>query len=105
MVNRRMQYTHGYGVVMSPTNSATSEGLPNYFIKNIPPVSNDTALKIDKPGIYFGELTNEYVIVNTKTAELDYPSGESNVYTEYDGDGGIPPNFWSRLLLLYDLGI
>lgn len=103
-VNRRMQYTHGYGVVMSPTNSATSEGLPNYFIKNIPPVSNDTALKIDKPGIYFGELTNEYVIVNTKTAELDYPSGESNVYTEYDGDGGIPLNFWSRLLFAIRFG-
>ncbi|MCR4431877.1 MAG: UPF0182 family protein [Tepidanaerobacteraceae bacterium] len=97
-VNRRLQYTHGYGLVMSPVNTVTAEGLPNFFIKDIPPVAGDPALKVDEPRIYFGELTRDYVVVNSKTPEFDYPSGESNVYNEYRGKGGIPLNIWSRLL-------
>ncbi|MDI3481289.1 MAG: uncharacterized protein PWQ97_944 [Tepidanaerobacteraceae bacterium] len=97
-VNRRLQYTHGYGLVMSPVNTVTAEGLPNFFIKDIPPISTDPALKVDEPRIYFGELTKDYVVVNSKTPEFDYPSGEANVYNEYKGKGGIPLNIWSRLL-------
>ncbi|RKL63459.1 UPF0182 family protein [Thermoanaerobacteraceae bacterium SP2] len=103
-VNRRLQYTHGYGIVMSPVNTITAEGLPNFFIKDIPPVSGDPVLKVDEPRIYFGELTREYVVVNSKTAEFDYPSGETNVYTEYKGKGGIPLNLWSRLLFAIRFG-
>jgi hypothetical protein len=103
-VNRRLQYTHGYGIVMSPVNTVTAEGLPNFFIKDIPPVSGDPVLKVDEPRIYFGELTREYVVVNSKTAEFDYPSGETNVYTEYKGKGGIPLNLWSRLLFAIRFG-
>jgi hypothetical protein len=103
-VNRRLQYTHGYGIVMSPVNTVTAEGLPNFFIKDIPPVSGDPVLKVDEPRIYFGELTREYVVVNSKTAEFDYPSGETNVYTEYRGKGGIPLNLWSRLLFAIRFG-
>ncbi|MCL6646527.1 MAG: UPF0182 family protein, partial [Dehalococcoidia bacterium] len=58
-VNRRLQYTHGYGLVMSPVNTVTAEGLPNFFIKDIPPITGDPALKVDEPRIYFGELTRE----------------------------------------------
>jgi len=103
-VNRRLQYTHGYGVVMSPVNTITAEGLPNFFIKDIPPVSGDTVLKVDEPRIYFGELTKEYVVVNSKTSEFDYPSGETNVYNQYNGKGGIPLNIWSRLLFAIRFG-
>ncbi|WP_422443680.1 UPF0182 family protein [Thermoanaerobacterium sp. DL9XJH110] len=103
-INRRLQYTHGYGLVMSPVNSVSAEGLPNYFIKDIPPVSGDPSLKIREPRIYFGELTREYVVVNSRTPEFDYPSGETNAYTEYSGTGGIPINFWSRLLFAIRFG-
>ncbi|HHW03840.1 MAG TPA: UPF0182 family protein [Thermoanaerobacterales bacterium] len=103
-VNRRLQYTHGYGLVMSPVNTVTAEGLPNFFIKDIPPVSGDPVLKVDEPRIYFGELTREYVVVNSKTPEFDYPAGEANVYTKYNGRGGVPLNLWARLLFAIRFG-
>lgn len=90
-VNMHMVYTHGYGIVMSPVNEVTSEGLPTYFIQNIPPVYDESVayLELERPQIYYGEIDNEYVLVNTKTPELDYPQGEQNVYTHYEGKGGI----------------
>lgn len=103
-VNRHLQYTHGFGLVMSPVNTFTAEGLPNFFIKDIPPASSVPALEVKEPRIYFGELTREYVVVNSKTSEFDYPSGEDNVYSEYKGKGGIPLNPWSRLLFAIRFG-
>ena len=88
-VNERLQYTHGFGVAMGPVNQVTQEGLPVLFIQDIPPTSS-VDLSVDRPGIYFGELSNDYVIVNTDTDEFHYPEGDDNVSTRYDGAGGVP---------------
>lgn len=86
--NEHLVYTHGYGLCMSPVNRVTDEGLPELFIKDIPPTSiSDITLK--HPQIYFGELTDNYCLVNTTTKELEYPSGDNNVYTNYEGTGGV----------------
>ena len=86
-INERLQYTHGFGVAMGPVNEVTEEGLPVLFLKDLPPVS-ETSLSVDEPSIYFGELSNDYVIVNTNTDEFHYPEGDDNVSTRYDGAGG-----------------
>jgi uncharacterized membrane protein (UPF0182 family) len=102
-VNERLQFTHGYGLVMSPVNEIGEEGLPVLFVKDIPPKVT-VPIKIDRPEIYFGEMTLPYVIVNTKLPEFDYPKGETNVTTRYEGTGGIPiKNGWRRLLLAIHL--
>ena len=97
-VNRHLIYTHGYGLASSPVNEVTSEGLPRLFIKDLPP-SSEPDLKIERPEIYYGEKTAEYVLVKTKTKEFDYPKGDKNVYTIYQGNGGVPiSSFFRRLL-------
>ncbi|OEU45335.1 MAG: hypothetical protein BBJ60_07190 [Desulfobacterales bacterium S7086C20] len=97
-VNRHLIYTHGYGLALSPVNEVTSEGLPRLFIKDVPP-SFEPDLKIERPEIYYGEKTEEYVLVKTKTKEFDYPKGDKNVYTIYQGRGGVPvKSFFRRLL-------
>ncbi|MBU0980937.1 MAG: UPF0182 family protein [Nanoarchaeota archaeon] len=90
-VNLHMVYTHGYGLVMSPVNKVTKEGLPDYFIKDIPPIYNveEASLKIDRPQVYYGENENDFVLVNTDTKEFDYPKGNTNEYIQYDGKGGV----------------
>ncbi|MEW6446977.1 MAG: UPF0182 family protein [Bacillota bacterium] len=87
-INRHLKYTHGHGVAMSPVNEVTAEGMPAFFIKDIPPQSL-TDLRVTRPEIYFGELESPYVVVNTKTGEFDYPKGDENVYTRYAGKGGV----------------
>lgn len=87
-INERLMYTHGYGLVVSPVNEVAEEGFPRFFIKDIPPAFTSD-LKVKRPEIYFGELTNSYVIVNTKQKEFDYPMGETNVYCYYQGKNGI----------------
>ena len=97
-VNEHLIFTHGYGVVFGPVNQVTPEGLPVFFIKDIPPVSS-RSIKVTRPEIYFGERANDYVFVKTKAQELDYPSGDQNVYTTYEGKGGVPVHsFWRKLL-------
>ncbi|HWP60091.1 MAG TPA: UPF0182 family protein [Candidatus Acidoferrales bacterium] len=97
-INEHLTYTHGYGVVFGPVNQVTPEGLPEFFIKDIPPVSQGD-LKITRPEIYYGELGNSYVVVKTNAQELDYPAGDQNVYTKYEGRGGVPINsFWRKLV-------
>ncbi|MGA9479360.1 MAG: UPF0182 family protein, partial [Desulfobacterales bacterium] len=86
-LNIHLKYTHGYGLVMSPVNEITKDGLPDLIVQNIPPSSN--VLSITRPEIYYGEQTDQYVLVNTKTKEFDYPSGSQNVYTSYQGRGGV----------------
>jgi len=89
-VNLRLQYTHGYGVAMSPVNEVSPEGLPRYFLGDIPPAGD---VELDNPSIYFGELTDDYIIVNTETPEFHYATaGDENEFIYYDGDGGIPLN-------------
>ena len=97
-INERLQYTHGFGVALGPVNQVTQEGLPVLFIRDIPPRS-DTDLTVNQPSIYFGELSNDYVLVNTRTDEFHYPEGEDNVSVRYDGEGGVPlGNLFRRLL-------
>ncbi len=96
-INERLQYTHGFGVALGPVNQVTPEGLPVLFVKDIPPRS-ETDLVLTQPSIYFGELSNDYVIVNTRTDEFHYPEGEDNVSTRYDGTGGLQiGGFFRRL--------
>ena len=97
-VNRHLTYTHGYGLAASPVNEVTSEGLPRLFIKDLPPVS-EVDLKIDRPEIYYGEKTDQYVLVNTRTKEFDYPKGDKNVYANYQGRGGVPIHSFLRRFL------
>ena len=102
-VNQRLKYTHGYGLVMSPVNRVTSDGLPELFIKNIPPESK-IDLTVQAPAIYYGELTKDYIFTGTTTPEFDFPQGNANAFTQYDGAGGVPmPNFLRKLAYAYDL--
>lgn len=104
-VNKRLQYTHGYGLVISPVDEVTSSGLPVFFIRNIPPAVSAEGLSVESPEIYYGEMTDEYVIVKTDIQEFNYPKGESNAYTRYEGSGGIPiGNFFRRLLFALRFG-
>ncbi|MDJ0687693.1 MAG: UPF0182 family protein [Xenococcaceae cyanobacterium MO_188.B32] len=103
-VNERLKYTHGYGLVMSPVNQFTPDGLPVLFIKNIPPVS-EVDLQIKEPAIYYGEESDRYIFTNTSTPEFDYPKGDENAFVYYEGAGGVPiPTVWHRLAYAYDLG-
>ena len=98
-INEHLTYTHGYGLVFGPVNQVTPEGLPEFFIKDIPPAVTIESLKITRPEIYYGELANDYVFVKTTARELDYPSGDQNIYTSYEGHGGVPiDSFWRKLL-------
>src|SRR5512132_2832347 len=97
-INEHLTLTHGYGAVVGPVNRITPEGLPEFFVKDIPPRSSDGFPKITRPEIYYGELSNEYVIVRTRSQELDYPAGDQNVYSTYRGTGGIPVSSLFRKL-------
>lgn len=98
-VNTRFKYTHGYGLTLTRVSEFTEEGLPHLLVKDIPPKSEYEALKVDVPQIYYGELTNTHVIVNTEEAEFDYPSGNKNMYTKYDGTGGVLlSNLWRKFI-------
>ncbi len=97
-VNRRLQFTHGYGVAISPVNELTPEGLPTFLVRDVPPRG---ALSITRPEIYFGEKTNDYVIVRTRTPEFNYPKGDENVYASYAGEataGVSVGDFFRRLV-------
>ncbi|EDK32097.1 UPF0182 family protein [Clostridium kluyveri] len=95
--NRHLIYTHGYGIVMNKVNSVTSEGQPNFVIKDMPP-QNSTDIKLDNARIYFGEKTDDYAIVDTKLKEFDYPKGSENATNNYDGSAGIKLGFINRIL-------
>ena len=88
-VNRNLEFTHGYGIVMNPVNEVTAEGQPNFFIKNLPADSRVEEIQVTRPEIYFGEMTNDTVYVGSAREEFSYPSGDENVYTNYEGTGGI----------------
>ncbi|MEW6096943.1 MAG: UPF0182 family protein [bacterium] len=98
-INEHLTYTHGYGICLGPVNRITKEGLPEFMLKDIPPVSI-TDLNLKQPGIYYGEIPNEYCFVKTRTKEFDYPAGDKNVYTTYMGTGGVPVNSLFRKILL-----
>ena len=97
-LSKHLKYTHGYGVTLSRVDKVTESGQPDMLIKDIPPVSGVDEITIDRPEIYFGELTNNYVITNTDELEFDYPSGDANVYNTYEGDAGINLNLVNRVM-------
>lgn len=88
-INRHLVYTHGYGVVVSPVNTVSPDGLPELYVKDLPPKSA-TDLKVTRPGIYFGEETGDYAIVGGTQKEFDYPVGGENATTQYAGGNGVP---------------
>jgi hypothetical protein len=87
-INERLVFTHGFGIAMGPVSGITKEGLPEFYVKDIPPVTI-AGPKVTRPEIYYGESPNDYVIVNTKTKEFNYPTTQESVYTVYDGKGGV----------------
>ncbi|TVR17756.1 MAG: UPF0182 family protein [Balneolaceae bacterium] len=104
-VNRHLQYTHGYGLVMNPVTETNRQGEPRLIIRNLPPVSDSPDLPVTNPAIYYGENSSGYYIVNTGVEELHYPDGDENVYIHYDGEGGIQiSNFFRKLLFAWELG-
>lgn len=98
-INEKLTFTHGYGVAAGPVNQVTPEGLPVLFVKDLPPKSEVDELDVNRPEIYYGEILNDYVLVNTKSKEFDYPKGEDNVYTAYAGKGGVEINSPLRRIL------
>jgi uncharacterized protein len=104
-INEKLIYTHGYGVTMNPVNGFTPEGLPTLMLSNMPIQSTVPSIQVTRPEIYFGELTNTDVYVKTRQKEFDYPQGESNSMTSYQGNGGIVlGSFPRRLLIAFDRG-
>jgi len=102
-VNEHLIYTHGYGLVMNPVNRISEEGMPEFFIRDIPPVSS-VDLPLVQPRIYFGERTEHYVVVKTRVPELDYPQGAENVSTIYGGKAGIQLSPIRRVAFAYRFG-
>ena len=88
-INERLIFTHGNGITLGPVSRISKEGLPEFFVKDIPPVSL-ADIKVTRPEIYYGELSNEYVIVGTKVPEFSYPTATGNINTSYAGKGGVP---------------
>ncbi|GJM42574.1 MAG: UPF0182 protein [Ardenticatenaceae bacterium] len=103
-VNEKLEFTHGYGIVMNPVDRFTSDGQPEFFIENLPPESI-IDLQVTRPEIYFGEVANDEVFVGSDRDEFSYPSGNENVYSSYEGTGGVPlDSFFKRLAFAFRLG-
>jgi uncharacterized membrane protein (UPF0182 family) len=98
-INERLTFTHGMGLTLGPVNQVTQEGLPVLFIKNLPPASS-VSLRVTRPELYFGELTDSWVFARTAQKEFDYPSGEENIFTSYAGTGGVRVGSLLRRLVL-----
>ena len=87
-INEKLVFTHGFGISMGPVSRISKEGLPEFIIKDIPPVSSSD-ITVTRPEIYFGELSSDYIVIKTKVPEFNYPTSEGNVYTSYEGKGGV----------------
>jgi uncharacterized membrane protein (UPF0182 family) len=110
-VNKHLVYTHGYGFTLSPVNQVSEGGLPFYYVKDIGTSTTETggltvssqvirdSIPLENPRIYYGEITDNYVMTNTKVREFDFPSGEENIYNIYDGTGGIGINNYGLRLI------
>src|SRR5712672_480343 len=104
-INEKLIYTHGYGITMNPVNGFTPEGLPTLILSNMPVQSTIPSIKVTRPEVYFGELTNTDVYVKTRQKEFNYPQGETNSLTSYEGNGGILlGGFFRRLIIALDRG-
>ena len=104
-INEKLIYTHGYGITMNPVNGFTPEGLPTLILSNMPVQSTVPGLTVTRPEVYFGEMTNTDVYVKTRQKEFNYPQGQTNNLTAYEGNGGILlGSFLRRILLALDRG-
>lgn len=104
-INEHLTYTHGFGLTLGPVDQVTSQGQPVLYIKDIPPASSVPSLKIERPEIYFGEMSNDRVYVKTSAKEFDFPSGEENVFQSYAGEGGVSiGSMWRQLLFAFRFG-
>ncbi len=104
-INEKLIYTHGYGITMNPVNGFTPEGLPTLILSNMPVQSTVPSISVTRPEIYFGELTNTDVYVKTRQQEFNYPQGQTNNLTFYQGSGGIVlGGFLRRVLIAFDQG-
>jgi uncharacterized protein len=104
-INEKLIYTHGYGITMNPVNGFTPEGMPNLFLSNMPVQSTVHGLGVTRPEVYFGELTNTDVYVKTRQKEFNYPQGQTNSLTSYEGNGGIVlSSFLRRIIIALDRG-
>ncbi len=102
-INEKLIYTHGYGLTMNPVNGFTPEGLPTLILSNMPVQSTVGSLKVTRPEIYFGELTNTDVYVKTRQQEFNYPQGQTNNLNSYEGSGGIVlDSFLRRIIIAFD---
>ena len=103
-INQRFKFTHGNGIAMNPVNRFDDEGLPVFYVKDIPPTA-PPELRIDRPEIYFGEETRNYVVVGGATKEFDYAKGQENVYNVYQGRDGVSlRSLWLRALFSWYFG-
>jgi uncharacterized membrane protein (UPF0182 family) len=104
-INEKLIYTHGYGVTMNTANGFTPEGMPRFVVSDMPVQSNSSEIKVTRPEIYFGQETNTDVYVKTRQKEFDFPQGETNTFTSYEGTGGIRIGGRAhRMLLAWALG-
>ena len=104
-INEKLIYTHGYGITMNPVNGFTAEGLPTLLLSNMPVQSTVKSLNVTRPEIYFGEQTTTDVYVKTRQQEFNYPQGDTNNLTSYQGSGGIElGGFLRRALIAFDRG-
>src|SRR5437667_697031 len=104
-INEKLIYTHGYGITMNPVNGFTPEGLPTLILSNMPVQSTVRGLTVTRPEVYFGELTNTDVYVKTRQKEFNYPQGQTNSLTSYEGNGGIIlGSFLRRIIIAFDRG-
>jgi len=104
-INEHLTFTHGFGLTLGPVDQVTAQGQPVLYIKDIPPASSVPSLKIDRPEIYFGEMSNDRVYVKTNAKEFDFPAGEENVFKNYEGEGGVSiGSRWRQLLFAIRFG-
>ncbi|MDJ0851050.1 MAG: UPF0182 family protein [Myxococcota bacterium] len=98
-VNRRFKYTHGYGLTLATVRDFTPDGLPNLLVKDIPPRAELAELQVERPQIYYGELTGDPAVVVSREPEFDHPSGDENVTIVYSGSGGVRlENLWRKFV-------
>jgi uncharacterized membrane protein (UPF0182 family) len=103
-VNQKLEFTHGYGIVMNPVDRVTPQGRPTFYIQDLPPQSS-VDISVDRPELYYGEMTTDTVFVASDLEEFDYPSGDENVYSSYAGSGGVPVgNLLRRLAFAFRFG-
>ncbi len=87
-VNRWLQYTHGYGAVISQA-SQLGEQEPTWFMQGLPPQS-EPDLRLEEPAIYYGLNAYRPAIAPNKAGEVDYPTATRLLRSNYKGTGGIP---------------